>query len=122
MIWRRALNAFAGDDPVSRYNRWVIAPSADSVTDVRAGLPDSVAPLVDVVGYTIGLPECPTYDVADLPGEIAALVLATRATAKLESRDVDAAVELLLAAATAAGEQSPALSAVLLGNAGTLLR
>ncbi len=100
----------------------MIAPGSDDAEALRAALPATVAPLVDVIGYTIGLVECPAYDVADLPGEVAALVLATQATARLEQGDVEGAVQLLTAGSTAAGAQSPALAAVLLGNAGTLLR
>lgn len=114
--------AFAGHDPVARYNRWVLDPEGDDATAVRAALPPSVAPLVDVVAYTIGIGDCPAYDVSHLPGEIAALVLATRATAAIEHGDADAAPDLLIQAAEAAGPDSPALAAVLLGNAGTLLR
>ncbi|MGD9960690.1 hypothetical protein [Nocardioides sp.] len=117
-----ALAAFAGDDPIARYNRWVLQPEGESLAEVRAGLPDSVAPLVDVVGYTIGLVDCPAYDVSGLPGEIAALVLATRATAALEHGKAEQAPDLLVAGSHAAGAESPALSALLLGNAGTLLR
>lgn len=115
-----ALAAFAGDDPVSRYHRWVLDPGSASADDVRAALPASVAPLVDVVAWTIGLGPVPAYDVQGLPGEIAALVLATRATSALESGDRAAAVELLEAGAGAAGPESPALAAVLRGNAGTI--
>lgn len=117
-----AREAFAGADPVARFNRWVLDPSGDSAEHVRAALPDSVAPLVDVVAYTIGFGACPTYDLDGLPGEVAALVLATRATAALEQGDPLTAADLLVAGAEAAGDESPALSAVLRGNAGTILR
>ena len=117
-----ALAAFAGDDPVARYNRWVLQPEGESPEAVRAGLPDQVAPLVDVVAYTIGLGPCPSYDVSGLPGEVAALVLATRASAALEDGHPDQAPDLLVAGSVAAGAESPALAALLLGNAGTMLR
>jgi tetratricopeptide (TPR) repeat protein len=117
-----AMAAFAGDDPVSRYHRWLLDPEADSAEGVRADLPPDLAPLVDVVAYTIGVADCPSYDVASLPGEIAALVLAAQATAALDSGDPTQAPPLLEAGALAAGAESPALAAVLLGNAGTLLR
>jgi tetratricopeptide (TPR) repeat protein len=117
-----ALAAFAGPDPVARFNRWVLAPELDTAAEVRAALPGSVAPLVDVVAYTIGLAGLPAYDVAELPGEIAALVLATQATGKLEEGDPIGAAELLAAGSRVAATRSPALAAVLLGNAGSLLR
>jgi len=117
-----ALAAFSGTDPVSRYHRWLLDPEQDCPDDVRAALPVDVAPVVDVVAYTIGVAECPAYDVDGLPGEIAALVLAAQATAVLESGDPTAAPGLLEAGSRAAGPASPALAAVLRGNAGTLLR
>lgn len=117
-----ALKAFAGPDPVARFNRWVLDPSTDTAEHMRTALPDSVAPLVDVVAYMIGTGACPAYDVAGLPGEVAALVLATRATAALEHGDPLAAADLLVEGADAAGAESPALAAVLRGNAGTILR
>ncbi len=122
-----ALAAFAGEDPVARFNRWVIDPEGDSAAEIRAALPTSVAPLVDVVSYTIGIAECPSYDVTGPAGEaiaaeVAALVLATQATASLEDGDVRRASDLLAQGAQTSGTRSPALTAVLLGNAGTLLR
>lgn len=117
-----ALAAFADNDPVSRYHRWLLDPESDSPEGVRGALPPEVAPLVDVVAYTIGLADCPSYPVTGLPGEIAALVLAAQATAALESGDPTDAPVLLEAGSRAAGDESPALAAVLLGNAGTLLR
>lgn len=118
----QALLAFAGDDPVARYNRWVLEPAGDTAEGVRAALPASVAPLVDVVAYTLGLAQAPAYDVTGIPGEVAALVLAARATAALERGALREACETLVAASQAAGPESPALAAVLLGNAGTLMR
>lgn len=117
-----ARDAFAGDDPVALFNRWVLDPRPDTADAVRAAVPALVRPLVDVVGYALGLMPVPSYDVAELPGEVAALVLATRATAALEAGDHAAAPELLVEASCAAGEGSPALAAILLGNAGTMLR
>ena len=118
-----ALEAFAGDDPVSRYNRWVISPDRDDAASRACGRCPTLWRRSSTWSATRSASStCPTYDVAGLPGEIAALVLATQATAALEHGDVDAAVELLLEASSAAGEESPALAAVLLGNAGTLLR
>jgi tetratricopeptide (TPR) repeat protein len=118
--------AFTGDDPVARFNRWVIKPEGDSASEIRAALPASIAPMVDVIAYTVGLADCPAYDASQLPGEmaseVAALVLATQATSLLEQGDVAAAAAVLTQASEVAGVESPALSAVLLGNAGTLLR
>lgn len=121
-----ALAAFVGDDPVARFNRWVIDPEGDSVAAIRSALPPTIAPLVDVIAYTIGIGECPTYNSPEasksMAPEVAALVLAAQATSALERGDVAGAVDLLTQASEVAGVESPALAAVLLGNAGTLLR
>jgi tetratricopeptide (TPR) repeat protein len=121
-----ALAAFGepgGTDPVRRYNRWVLDPAADDAAAVRAALPASARPLVDVVAYTIGLPDLPTEETETLPGEIAALVLAARATVALEEGSPVRAADLLETGADAASSTgAQALSAVLRGNAGTLLR
>jgi len=127
-----ALACFDGSDPVTRYNRWVLDPRSEPADEVRAALPAGYAPLVDVVLSTIGLPtiglptvangELPGQDVDGLPAEVAALVLASRASAAAEHGDGRSAAALLEAGARAAGPQNPALAAVLLGNAGTLLR
>lgn len=116
-----AARLFPGDDPVSRYNRWVLDPASDDAASVRAALPASAAALVDVVGYSIGLCDAPSDDAALAP-EVRALVLATRATLALTENDPAQAPALLLQGATEAGSESPALAAVLEGNAGTLLQ
>ncbi|MFN8195221.1 MAG: hypothetical protein U0R80_13175 [Nocardioidaceae bacterium] len=116
----QAASVFSGPDPVSRYHRWLLDPEADDAAAVRAGLPVGLAALVDVVAYTIGLGPVPEADHAELPDEVAALVLAAQATAALEVGDPVTAARTLVAGAQRAGDDSPALAAVLLGNAGTL--
>ena len=117
-----ALACFDGTDPVARYNRWVLDPEREAADEVRAALPDGFGPLVDVVQYTLGRGPVPAQDVQGLPAEVAALVLAARAAAAAEQGDGRSAADLLEAGARAAGPGNPALAAVLLGNAGTLLR
>lgn len=119
-----ALACFAsgpGADPIDLYNRWVLDPETTTHGDVRAGLPAELAPMVDVVGYSIGVCDVPGADLTGVIDEVAALVLATRATALLERGDRLGAAQGLLDAADRAGAAAPALAAVLLGNAGTLL-
>ncbi|GAB2773169.1 hypothetical protein GCM10027020_28050 [Nocardioides salsibiostraticola] len=119
-----ALAYYAGvtaADPTGFFNRWVIDPHSASVDEVRAALPPELAPLVDVVGYTTGHSGPPSADVTGVAAEVAALVLATRATLLLEQGDRIEAARGLAAGSDLAGGSSPALAAVLLGNAGTLL-
>jgi tetratricopeptide (TPR) repeat protein len=116
----QAIAAFDADDPVGRYNRWVLDPESADLDTVRAGLPDTLAPLVDVVAYTIGLAAQPPRRSDGLPAEVAALVLAARATAALERGDRAGATDLLTQGSTLAAASAPALAAVLRGNAGTV--
>ena len=120
-----ALPCFAGNGPIDRYNRWVLDPDTDTAAAVRAGLPAALAPLVDVVSHMVGIGPAPCADVIDLaglPAEVTALLLATSATTALEHGDVATAVDLLTRASRTAGAASPAFAAVLLGSAATLLR
>ncbi len=117
-----ALACFTGSGAVDRYNRWVLDAECEDAGEVRAVLPPGFAPLVEVVLYTLGRGEVPTQDVAELPAEVVALVLATRAAAAAEAGDGRTAAALLEAGGRTAGPQNPALAAVLLGNAGILLR
>lgn len=117
-----ALATFTGADPASRFNRWVLDPACESLAEVRAGLPPALAPMVDVVAHMNGLAGPPTADVTAHPPEVGALMLAAQATVALEHDDAQTAVAFLTEAAALSGEESPALSAVLLGSAGSVLR
>lgn len=124
-----ALATLTGDDPVTRYNRWLLDPESDDAVEVRSGLPAELAPLVDVVAYSIGIGDSPPRDSADptadasgkrsIPGEIEALVLATQATGHMEAGAIKETLDLL-ARAVEVAQGSPALAATLLGNIGTL--
>lgn len=115
---------FTDADAVSRYNRWVLDPESADAAQVRAGLPPAYAPLVDVVAYSVGLTDASLIaqepDAAVAP-EIAALLLAASASARLEVGDPSGAATLLADAVVTAEEVAPALSAVLRGNLGSLL-
>lgn len=117
-----AAAAFAaeGGDPVARFNRWVVDPDSATAADVRSGLPDPLRPLVDLVAYSLGQSdELPDDDVT-LAEEIRALVLATRASDLLAAGRTGEARDQLHRAATLVTATSPALAAVLVGNAGGL--
>ncbi|NYE00206.1 tetratricopeptide (TPR) repeat protein [Kineosphaera limosa] len=105
-----------GLDAVAAYNAFVLDPTADP-SAIRAGLPRSVAVLVDVVLYTVGLADTPPpVDEAAAP-EVRAVVLAALAGAATEAGDAAEAVRLLDAAAAAARDDSPVLAALLTANA-----
>ncbi|MEI2715044.1 MAG: hypothetical protein V9G04_17560 [Nocardioides sp.] len=105
---------FTGDDAISAYNAWVLDPDPGRAEVIRAELPGSVAPLVDVVLSMISHhPMAPPLPGPDCVAEVAALVLAARAT----SGAGDLVDGLLAAADLAEG----AAAAVFRGNAGMLL-
>lgn len=114
--------ALLGDprDAVEVYHRWLLDPESADPQRVRAGLPAAVRPLVDIVAYSIGAGPVPADPGPEVSDEVAALVLAAQATARLERGDPAGAPELLVAAAERAAPSAPVLAAVLLANAGTL--
>lgn len=120
-----ALVAFAGEDPLARYHRWLLQPDSTAMLaqadDIRDALPRELAPLVAIALAMASLGPAPHLDVNALPNEMAALVLAARATSALEHGDASGAVDLLTAAARTASADGPALAGVLLGSAATLL-
>jgi len=112
-----AIAAFSGGDPIVRYNRWVLQPEGDDAAEVKAGLPSQVAPLVDVVACTTGQRDSVAVAQEDLPGEVMALVHASLASHAYSTGDVSTAADLLEQAAKVAHD-SPALAAIMRGNAG----
>lgn len=109
----------ATGDPVAAYNHYVLAPEGVDAAAVRAGLPADLAPLVDVLRYSIGELDDPPARTSAAP-EVVAMVDSVRATAALAGGDPDSAVAILAAAAEDVAEVSPPLSALLLGNAGAI--
>ncbi|MFN8070548.1 MAG: hypothetical protein U0R66_01855 [Mycobacterium sp.] len=118
-----ALAQLAGDDPITRYNRFVMDPDgADSAGQDPAELRSALGEfgvLVDVVLFALGRSENPP-EVGSATGEVAALVLSTRASKALDEGDVAGAIELLDAAADHAATGSAPLRGVLLGAAGSV--
>lgn len=112
-----ALAHFSDSDPVGRYNRFVLAPDGVDVARVRAGLPDELAPLVDVVAYSVGLTDV-LPEVGSADGEVAAIVTATLASVDLSNGLAAQAISRLREASALAGPSSPVLAGLLLGNAG----
>jgi hypothetical protein len=108
--------AATADDAVAAYNRFVIDPDGADPEGLKAALPEAFAPLVDVISYAVGMTDQPPpEDMAR--GEVLALVLAARASARLDAGDSGSAAELLRRAADVAEEASATpLAGVLLGN------
>lgn len=109
-----ALAALTGDDPVTRYNRFVLDPDGTDPAALRAELGEEFGVLVDVVSFTLGRTDTPPrLGAAD--GELAALVLAAQATHAVDRGDPDTALRLLEQATAPA--VAPPLAGVLLGAA-----
>lgn len=113
-----ALAALTGNDPVSRYNRFVMDPDSEDPAELRSALGE-FGVLVDVVLFAVGRTDTPP-ELGSATGELAALVLSTQASKALDDGDTAAAIRLLDRAAETAGEVSPPLRGVLLGAAGSV--
>jgi len=113
-----ALALLTGDDPVTRYNRFVMDPDAEDPAELRSALGE-FGVLVDVVLFALGRSDTPP-DVGAATGELAAVVLSTQASKALDEGDAAGAVETLDRAAEFAAEVSAPLRGVLLGAAGSI--
>lgn len=113
-----ALAQLTGDDPITRYNRFVMDPDGvDSVGEDPAELRSALGEfgvLVDVVLYAIGRSDT-APEVGDLTGELAAIALSAQASTALHNGDEAGAVALLDRAADEAATVSEPLRGVLLG-------
>lgn len=114
-----ALAAFDGDGIVDRFNRFVLAPDGVDSDSLRVDLPADIAPLVDVIRFSVGLTDDPP-ELGDADAEIGAVVLATRASMLLNSGQEREAANALREAAALAEPVSIPLAGILLGNAGVL--
>ncbi|MCK9921786.1 hypothetical protein MXD61_07770 [Frankia sp. AgPm24] len=117
-----AADLLVGDDPIDRYNRFVLRPAGPPVEDpaaLRAALGPEIGVLVDVVRFSNGaLAEPPAL--TDETGEIAALVHATLAAASMSGDAPQRAVGQLNQAHEAAAPVSPGLAAQLRSAAADL--
>lgn len=116
-----ALAAFGGDDPVNRYNRFVLDPDSVDVPGLRADLGWPFAVLVDVVLVSLGRSDAPPA-VDGLDGELAAMALAASAALHLEQDAPSVAAELLDRAVQETRSSYPALAGVLCGAAASAHR
>lgn len=114
-----ALAAFAGDTPVDAYNRFVLAPDGVDTAALKDSLGTTFAPLVDAVAYAVGLSD----DIPDIDGaapEVAAGVVALRASELIAEGDAEGAIAALHEAAALAEPVSPPLAGLFIGNAGVI--
>jgi tetratricopeptide (TPR) repeat protein len=121
-----ALRSFTGQDPVSRFNRFVLDPDTADPDELRAALGQPLGVLVDLVRFATGRSDT-VPDPACCDGELKALLLAGVAVQVLTEVLVPetfipngavgspAAVTLLRQAVDEAKPVSPALAGVLHG-------
>lgn len=109
-----------GDDPITRYNRFVLDPDGADPEPLRTELGE-FAILVDVVQFALGRTGTPP-DGAVADGELAAVALAAQAGGALADGDTSTALTLLDAAGRAAEPVSAPLAGILLGDAGAIGR
>ncbi len=115
-----ALVHLTGDDPITRYNRFVLDPDAEDHDRLRTELGE-FGVLVDLVLFTVGRTDSPP-DVGDSTAELAAVALSAQASHQLAEGDSRGAVELLDRAAEVAEVSSPRLRGVLIGAAASIRR
>lgn len=113
-----ALAALTGDDPISRYNRFVMDPDSQDPAELRSALGE-FGVLVDVVLFAVGRTDTPP-DVGSATGELAALVLSAQASKALDDGAPAEALALLDRAADQVPESAEPLRGVLLGAAGSV--
>ena len=107
-----SLDRLAGNDDVTRFNRFVLAPTIEGLASIETAGDPTLAALARGAAFAHGL-------VDDLPeghsldGELLAVVLLTSATARIERGETTGACDLLRQAAGAAAEPSPVLAALL---------
>ncbi len=113
-----ALAALQGDDPITRYNRFVMDPDGSDPAELRSDLGE-FACLVDVVLFALGRSDT-APELGDATGELASTVLSVQASDALQDGDAEAAMTLLDRAAEQAAGVSEPLRGVLLGAAASI--
>lgn len=112
--------AEAPGDPTSAFNHYVLAPEEVDAAVLRDRLPNHLKPLVDAVRYMMGDLD-QVGEASSTAIEVAALLDSVRATELLSSGDPRAAAAMLHACSETVAAVAPPFSAMLLGNAGTIL-
>ncbi|MEM8678709.1 MAG: hypothetical protein AAGF97_05045, partial [Planctomycetota bacterium] len=110
-----------GDDPLTRYNRFVLQPDLAEYEELLVRLPSPLREMLVVTAFTSGITnELPAT--AALEGAWLAMALSVTAAAALERQEFQVAIEVLGQAAAAARADSPLFAAQLLGQHAELLR
>ncbi|WP_462202870.1 hypothetical protein [Frankia sp. CcWB3] len=119
-----AVGQLRGDDPVDRYNRFVLRPAGADPEDpvaLRRALGDELGILVDVVRFALGELDEPPPPGGET-GEIAAMVWSAHAAQAMAAGRPGEAAGLLERAIAAAREPSPGLATQLRSTAADLRR
>lgn len=114
-----ALAAFAGDSAVDAYNRFVLAPDGVDMATLKESLDVAYAPMVDAVAYAVGLSD-DVPEVGDAAPEVAAGIIALRASELIAEGDAEGAIAALHEAAALAEPVSKPLAGLFIGNAGVI--
>jgi len=114
-----ALALLTGDDPVTRYNRFVMDPDSGNPGELRSALGE-FAVLVDVVLFALGRTDT-APELGAATAEVAAVVMSAQASQALDEGDPARAIDILDRAADAAADASPPLRGVLLAAAGSVI-
>ncbi len=104
----------------TKFNRFVLEPNTQKYSQLKEEFTGELRSLLDVVAFTLNfISEPPTEN--GCTEEIAAIVLLTQATHKLEVGDPQSATDLMRKAADIAKNASPVLSAQINANLGDTL-
>lgn len=116
-----ALKNLPEDETVeTKFNRFVLEPDAEKYGQLKEEFTGELRALLDVVAFTLNfISEPPSEE--NCTEEIAAIVLLTQATHKLEVGDPQSATELMKKAAETAKNASPVLAAQINANLGDTL-
>ncbi|MCQ4362367.1 hypothetical protein [Mycobacterium gordonae] len=115
-----ALEHLTGDDPVTRYNRFVLEPEGVDTDSLRADLGE-FGVLVDLVLFTLGRRDT-APDADGVSGELAAVVLSAQASQALAEGNPLKARALLERAAEAGASVSRCLEGTMVAAAGSICR
>lgn len=115
-----ALEHLTGDDPVTRYNRFVLEPEDVDTDSLRADLGE-FGVLVDLVLFTLGRRDT-APDADGVSGELAAVVLSAQASQALAEGNPLKARALLERAAEAGASVSRCLEGTMVAAAGSICR
>jgi tetratricopeptide (TPR) repeat protein len=115
-----ALDQFDPNDPITRYNRYVLDPESIDPSGLREAM-GGLGAMVDVVRYAIGETDNPPEDCGET-NEIRALVLATRASHLASEGLTREAIPLLIEAADSSESATAPLAGQLLAAAASLIR